>query len=127
VLAVDQVVFGDRLGDPDPMAFETLTSVLLGAGLVDFAQVSFLSTAELMDLQPAGFRLATISFSALASGSAPLTLSQIRVDDPFGNKISIPGPGTLPLLLIGCIPTVLCRRRGDGSCSVRAERQGDAD
>ena len=87
------VTFGPFLGDPDPLAGETLTDFQLLAGIVDLAEVSLLATPDLDLLQlPASFTLATLSFTAVASGAATLTFAEIRVDDPAGDKISIPWP-----------------------------------
>lgn len=100
ILSPTGVTFGPFLGDPDPFAFETFTDFQFLTGVVDFAEVSLLSPAELDGLQPSGFRLATLSFDAIATGVSPLMLTQISVDDPFGVNL-IPEPRTLWLIGVG--------------------------
>lgn len=99
ILSPTDVTFGPFLGDPN--LFEALTDFTFLPGIVDLAEVSLLSSAELDALQPDPFTLATLSFSAFASGTTTLTFSQIIIDDAFGNKIPIPEPSTLPLLGAG--------------------------
>jgi hypothetical protein len=97
------VTFGPYLGDP--LLFEALTDVDLSSpGIVNFAEVSLLSPAELDALQPGDFTLATLSFRALRTGRTSLSYLAIRVDDAFGDKIlvtAVPEPATLGLVLLG--------------------------
>jgi hypothetical protein len=106
IFAPTNVLFSSFLGNPDPSAFETLTDFHFLPGVVDLAAVSLLSPTELDDLQPVSFSLATISFTALASGTGSFTFSQIIVDDAFGNLLlgsKIPEPSTWLLLATGCV------------------------
>ena len=86
------VIFGPFLGDPS--LFEALTVFDLSIpGIVDFASVSLLTSAELDALQPSSFSLATISFMALADGAANFNfVGDVRVDDAFGIKLVIDEP-----------------------------------
>src|SRR5258708_4589099 len=115
VLSPTKVTFGPFLGDPGKL--EALTDVQLFPGVVDFAEVSLLSPAQLDAVQPTNFSLATLSFTALTSGNTSLAFSQDIVDDAFGNKI--PEPGTLALLALGTLG-LLART------SLRVERRGSA-
>ena len=93
------VDFGPYLGSSAEALFGFDISV---PGRVDFAALSLLAPGDLDALQPANFRLATLSFSALASGSATLALvGEMRVDDAFGLKLPVPEPATSWLLAIG--------------------------
>jgi hypothetical protein len=94
---------------------EALTDFTFMSGAVEFAEVSLLSPAQLDALQPANFSLATITFTALASGTSSLSFLEATVDDAFGNKI--PEPGTLVLLCIGVFGLVGYRLRRDGPCT----------
>ena len=96
ILSPTGVAFGLFLRNPGLL--QALTGFNFLSGLVEFAEVSLLSPAALDALQPASFTLATLSFTALASGTTTLAFSQITVDDAFGNKLAIPEPGTLLLL-----------------------------
>lgn len=99
------------------------------------ADVSLPTFADLKPLQGAGFRLATVSFTALAPGLSPLSLSVVPVagrflSDAAGNELAaqaIPGsvcvggaaacvvqapePGTLSLLGLGAAALIAGRRR----------------
>ncbi len=96
------VDFGPFLGDP---LTEALTDFSFAVdGIVDFAEVSLLSPAELDALQPAEFLLATLHFTALADGSGSFGFAgERRVDDAFGAKLPIPAPGVALLLASGLL------------------------
>jgi hypothetical protein len=91
----------------DPGAAEALTAFTLPSGVVEFAEVSLLASSDLDTLQGAqagSFTLATLSFTALNSGTAFFSLSAGVVDDAFGNKLTtIPEPGTMVLLATGLL------------------------
>lgn len=91
LLTAASVTFGTALGDPDLEALSA--SDIATAGNVNVAAVSLLDTATLVATQLASFKLATISFTALADGSASFSLvGDLRVDDPLGNKLPIVVP-----------------------------------
>ena len=98
-LGVDFDVF---LGDPSLLEALTVFDLSI-AGLVDFASVSLLTATELDLLQASSFRLATLSFMAIADGIAEFRfVGDVRVDDAFGIKLVIPEPGA-PILLAAAL------------------------
>lgn len=108
LLQATGITFGPYLGDP--LLLEALTDARLLAGIIDIAEVSLLSDSELDLLQPSAFTLATLSFQALADGDATFGfVGEVRLDDPFGNKL--PVPGSLALLLVGGLALWLVNRR----------------
>ena len=71
VLSATGISFGQMLGDES--WWEVFNDADLSvAGLVDFAQLSLLSDAELAILQPDSFTLATLGFQATGPGTASL-------------------------------------------------------
>lgn len=82
-LAFDSLTFGSELGGPA----DSLQSFGAVAGVVDLAEVSFLSPAELDALQPDAFTLATLHFTALAEGTSGLAFSQAIAGDGFGRPL----------------------------------------
>lgn len=113
------VDFGLLLGDP--ASLEALTDVDLSvAGIVDFAEVSLLTPAQLDALQPAEFTLARVNFESLINGVTNFALvGDQRVDDAFGNKLPIPSPAPHTLVLLGGWGLIMFRRM---SCRVSALR-----
>jgi hypothetical protein len=108
------VTFGTYLGDP--ALFEAFTAAVLSPGLVDFAEVSLLSDAQLLALQTGmdPFSLATISFDALALGTSPLTFSgdvdvkgllALRLDVEVGDGVVnvVPEPHAFVAFLVGAL------------------------
>jgi hypothetical protein len=69
ILNATGVTFGTFLGAP-----LSIFSSNLSAGLVDFAEVSFLNDSDLAALQPSAFTLATISFTAIGLGTSSLDI-----------------------------------------------------
>jgi PEP-CTERM motif len=114
VLALLGVTFGPFLGNVG--LGEALTDFLLPTpGLVNFAELSLLFPSDLDALQPPAFRLATLNYRATTAGSSAFAfVGDVRVDDPFGNKL-IPEPSTLGLLglgLLGALGGARHRSRG---------------
>lgn len=70
IITATNVTFGTFLGG-DPL-FQNFN---ITSGLIDFAEVSLLSDAELLALQPGIFSLATLFFTADAKGTSPLILA----------------------------------------------------
>jgi hypothetical protein len=82
IVTATGVTFGTWLGDE--ALFEALTSFNLAPGLIDFAEVSFLSDAELALLQGTGpITLATLSFSGDNPGTSPLSF--VHYGDGFND------------------------------------------
>ncbi len=71
ILSATGVTFGLLLGDESWFEAFNASDISL-AGLVDFAQLSLLSDAELGTLQPDSFTLATLEFLAIGPGTSSL-------------------------------------------------------
>lgn len=105
LLTPGAVVFGSRLGDP--ALFEAFTSFSFATpGVVDFGEVSLLSSAALLALQPGSFSLATLTFNAIGSGLAAFQLlGTSTLSDGAGNALPITQPNAVPepaaMLLLG--------------------------
>jgi hypothetical protein len=109
LLTPNAVAFGTFLGNP--ALFEAATSSVIMPSAVNVAEVSFLSSTALDALQPATFSLATLTFTAKASGTAMLTFTGGVVDDTFGNKlVSIPEPRTLWAIALPVLGMILGRK-----------------
>jgi hypothetical protein len=90
ILAPTSVVFGTGLGDPS--LFEALTSFGFTPGVVDFAEISFLSESELDALQSEPLVLATLGFDVIGSGLSALTFrldATNLVVDADGNTLEV--------------------------------------
>ncbi len=83
ILSVTDVTFGLSLGDEAwwEVFNDSNTSV---PGLIDFAQLSLLSDADLAALQPASFTLATLEFQAVAAGTSSLDFTFDTFNDIKG-------------------------------------------
>lgn len=114
IFTLVDVVFGPFLGTPP---VEALTSFDVAvAGIVDLAEVSLLSAAELDALQPASFVLATLSFTAQADGSGLFQLAgRQSVEDPFGNNLLVSAPATIALLAVGLLGLGAVGRRPEAA------------
>lgn len=127
-LSATSVNFGAYLSDP---FFQSLQDTFLGTpGVVNFAELSFLSDSELAVQQPDTFTLATLSFDAVAVGSSTLSFmpspnfgidvkgtgaNVLPLDAGFGvitvtAPISIPEPSTVALMLISFLAFRLTTR-----------------
>lgn len=129
IITATGVTFGTALGGP----LDSLTDSILSSGLVNFAEVSFLSDADLASLQTSPFTLASISFTADAVGTSPLSFinySTLTGKDIKGALVTaytspnlgsgsvtvtgaaVPEPGTLVLLVVFGLATLLvCRKK----------------
>ena len=137
VLNATTVTFGSSLGDPffaeTFVDSELSVDSVLSQGRIDLSELSLLSNAALLALQPnASFTLATLSFEALAEGSSSLSFDPIAspgVDvkgiDPFvpfdlsnttgqGQIIvapqSIPEPNILILMITGLLGLAMVKK-----------------
>jgi len=124
ILTATNVTFGLLLGDPS--FFEALTDFLFPSpGVVDFAELSLLSVADLMALQGDTVFLATLSFDTVGIGTSGLafildTVNDIKGIDPgiplvveagTGSVTVTPEPGSLVLMGTGLIGLVGWRLR----------------
>jgi hypothetical protein len=117
LLSFTGATFGPALGNP--MTFEALTSVSAAAAVVDFSEVSLLSAAQLLALQPGSFSLGILSFDAIASGTATFALlATSLLSDASGQSLpitpaaaAIPEPEAVVLLGIGLAALALRQKR----------------
>jgi len=116
-LAFDSTSFGDYLGA------SSLKASVAALGVVDLAEVSLLSPAQL-DMQPGSFVLATLRFTPIATGTSSIGFSQAIVGDGFGAPLevslggarvvterAIPEPGALALFALGALAIARASRR----------------
>lgn len=96
LLTADFVTFGMDLGDP--LWFEALTDYDTStAGIVDLAELSFLSDSELDFLQGDSVTLATLTFSAIGTGDAAFSFLWGDFDDIKGFNAEIIYPDSAPV------------------------------
>jgi hypothetical protein len=124
LLALDEVLFGPSLGDPDPGSFESLVGVTTALGQVGVSQVSLLF--DLSGLQDGSdLFLSRLTFDTLSLGLGSLGFLSASVSDALGFPIDplflgdsvnvtieparIPEPGTLLLLAAGLLVLRLSR------------------
>lgn len=120
VLAFDHVVDAQGLGNAFGLFFAAQGDVL------SFADVSFDDAQTLLALQGPSVDLFTIYFRAIGAGDSALSLSSVSLVDAVGGDVpftadggsvsvlpslTVPEPGTLPLLVVGGL-MVFCARRG---------------
>jgi hypothetical protein len=109
-LAFDSLSFGTDLGAGSLQSFSA------GAGVVDLAEVSLLSPAQLDLLQGDSFVLATLRFTPIATGTSSVGFTQAIVGDGFGRPLEvalggarvdvervIPEPAALALFALGAL------------------------
>lgn len=132
IITATSVAFGPYLGGP----VDSISGYNLFTGLIDFAEVSFLTDGDLLRLQPATFTLATLYFTADDEGTTALTLANyldgfndikgLR-NEPYGGQILpypdldegqvtvtggvVPEPSTFILLGVGLAGLLACRRK----------------
>lgn len=139
VLTATGVTFGSSLGlnpSTDPFDFfsDAWITEVLTPGRLDFAESSWLSNSDLLDLQPNdSFVLATLNFVSIAEGFSSLIFDpvgypgiDIKGYDPFSpfdmsqstgagqvsvlRSTQVPVPATLFLLIVGLFGLVSCNR-----------------
>lgn len=129
VLGFVEAVYGDpALGDQlDVFGLGSLTQTTVGSGTVNLFGLSFDLATDLDAFQADSFTLAVLTFSTLASGTSPLTLTPLQLGlangDPLAADVdstvvtvrSTPGttaPEPALLLLAGCgLAAFVARRR----------------
>lgn len=87
LFALVGVSFGGGLGDV--LAGDQLTDVVSGAGSVSLGAVSLLDPVELAGLQSDPLALVTLTFQALAAGSAAFTIDAALLSDAFAAALAI--------------------------------------
>jgi len=99
------VVFGKSLGDP--LLFEALTTFSVAPGVINLAEVSLLSPAQLDAAQGDTFSIAMLTFAGIAPGTATFSLLDTsRLIDGFGVPLTlstptaVPEPGSLFLVVL---------------------------
>jgi hypothetical protein len=85
LLSFGSVEFGSLLGGPA----DSLQSAAGGAGVVDFAELSLLSPAELDALQGGSFTLATLHFTAIGAGASSLSVTQALAGNGVGRPLTV--------------------------------------
>jgi len=122
LFGLDLVSFGDLLNGNagDPLFSDRFVDDSV-SGIVSLSETSFLFDFELDALQPASFTLATLDFTALATGSGALDFALIDLSDELGfsindatgagTTVTVPEPPMLALMSAGLIGIGFGRRR----------------
>ena len=112
--------FGPALGDLiTPQALTDFTSM---PSSIEFTEVSLLDPTTLSGLQPSVFTLGTISFNSRASGTSPLTFSNVLIDGTSGSKLPV-GTQNGSVTIVPEPATVLFAAVGLFICAVGANRR----
>jgi hypothetical protein len=128
LLSMVEVVFDAYLNGG--VAADSTQSAVPGVGSATISETSLLSSLGLClgttaggQCSLPGFRLFTLNFNTLASGTSALAFNSFVANDDFGDPISatlgpngaviVPSPGSLPLLGGGLLALAFarCRRR----------------
>lgn len=113
MLSFKDAAWGASLGDP--LLEEVLTAIYEASGGLRVTANSLLDPSTLDLLQPAAFTLFTLSFTAVADGTAAPLLQDGTLVGAFGNEFRLPEPPTDALLTVACIAwatALLARRSG---------------
>lgn len=88
-LSFTGVTYGALLG---AVPAEATTGTVTGTGSVALAEVSFLSPGALDALQPDGFALATLGFTATREALTTISIGSALLSDAFGSEIRAETP-----------------------------------
>jgi len=127
ILAFSTVTFGSYLGDISLTEADVYFDSL-GPGVLYLDETSFLPESDLDALQPAGFTLASLTFSAFGLGTTQVSLGDVTLSDATGlitlvpenlssanvevtAAAAVPEPATILLLVAGISGLGFVRRR----------------
>ena len=118
VLAYAGYSLGDQLGNVSLGEAIDMSSGDLGSGIVDFAEVSWISD---LSFQADSIVVVTVSFTAVAEGSSGLNISIDELGDNFGDPITasvnngsvvvVPEPVTLALMALAGVGLIRRNRK----------------
>lgn len=128
ILGFTSAVFGDPiLGNQlDLFGFGSLNAITAGVGTVNLFELSFDDPADLNSLQAENFTLATLSFTALTTGTSSLSINVNTIGDALGDPLTadvvdaratvnqtnpIPEPNGLALAIAGLLALAAIRAR----------------
>ena len=121
LVSFDTATYGTGL---DVWGLGSLQATTPGSGSVNLFELSFDTPEDLNLYQPAGFKLATLTFQALSGGTSPLSLSLNAFGDADGVSLpatlqnssvtvtAVPEPETYVMMLAGlAVLSAVARRR----------------